>query len=100
MGKAGEKGGNKKKYRFRNEKQNKLKMSSRDSYICGYGSTSSGLPLEKLREQSSTFENYVSGTVGVVFFIFLVFILIQIMTLILMGYSRYMKKREPKPGFY
>ena len=63
-------------------------MSNGDRYIGGYGSNSGGLPIEKLREQYSTFENYVSGTVGVVFFIFLVFILIQIMTLILMGYSR------------
>ena len=65
-------------------------MSNQNNYISGYGTrTSSGLPLEKLRVQSSTFANYIEGTIGIVFFIFLVFILIQIMTLILMAYARY-----------
>ena len=66
-------------------------MSNQNNYISGYGGsrTSSGLPLEKLRVQSSTFANYIEGTIGIVFFIFLVFILIQIMTLVLMGYARY-----------
>ncbi len=57
-----------------------------DGFIGGYGS--SGLPTEKLRVQSSTFLNYVSGTVGIVCFIFLVFILLQIMTSLLMMYVR------------
>ena len=61
-------------------------MSTRDSGT-GYAS-SSGLPLEKLREQSSTFANYVTGTVGIVFLIFAVFIILQIMTLLLMAYAR------------
>ena len=58
-----------------------------DRYSGGYA-TSSGLPIEDLRVQTSTFKDYVSGTVGIVFFIFLVFILLQIMTLSLMGLAR------------
>lgn len=58
-----------------------------DRYSGGYAS-SSGLPQEKLRVQSSTFANYVSGTVGIVFFMFLVFVLLQIMTFVLMVYAR------------
>ena len=60
-----------------------------DRYYGGYASRgSSGLPSETLRVQSSTFANYVSGTVGIVFFIFLVFVLLQIMTFIMMMFAR------------
>ena len=62
-------------------------FQSGDRYRGGYA-TSSGLPLEKLRVATSTFDNYVSGTVGVVFIIFLVFVLLSIMTLVMMGYAR------------
>ena len=41
-----------------------------------------------IREQASTFENYVTGTVQLVFMIFFVFILISVMTFSLMGYAR------------
>jgi hypothetical protein len=61
--------------------------NNNERYQGGYA-TSSGLPIEKLRVQTSTFENYVTGTVGIVFFMFLVFVLLQIMTLMLMGYAR------------
>ena len=62
-----------------------------DNYYGGYASKgrgSSGLPSENLRVQSSTFANYVSGTVGIVFFIFLVFVLLQIMAFIMMMFAR------------
>ena len=62
-------------------------MSSNNRYLGGYAS-SSGLPQEKLRVQSSTFENYVDGTIAIVMFIFLVFVLLQIMTFLLMLYAR------------
>ena len=41
-----------------------------------------------IREQASTFENYVTGTVQLVFMIFFVFVLISVMTFALMGYAR------------
>ena len=58
-----------------------------DKYYGGY-SASSGLPPEELRVQSSTFANYIAGTVGIVFFMFLVFVLLQIMTFIMMMFAR------------
>ncbi len=95
-----------------------MSQQAGDRYRGGYAS-SSGLPLEKLRVATSTFENYVTGTVGVVFLIFLVFILLSLMTMILMGYARYYRivwfheffsnkiyffrylaSRRHKPGFY
>ena len=42
-----------------------------------------------IREQASTFTNYVTGTIQLVFMIFFVFILISVMTFSLMGYARY-----------
>ena len=47
---------------------------------------------DELREASSTFANYISGTIYLTFLIFLSFMLLSIMTLILMGYSRYALK--------
>jgi len=41
-----------------------------------------------IREQASTFTNYVTGTIQLVFMIFFVFILISMMTFSLMGYAR------------
>ena len=41
-----------------------------------------------IREQASTFENYVTGTVQLVFMIFFVFVVISVMTFALMGYAR------------
>lgn len=72
-----------------------------DNYRGGYNVGGSGSQggLE-IREQASTFENYVSGTVQLVFMIFFVFVLISVMTFSLMGYARYLSSRKPKPGFY
>lgn len=53
-----------------------------------------------IREQASTFTNYVTGTIQLVFMIFFVFILISVMTFSLMGYARYLNRRKPKSGFY
>merc|ERR1711997_839137 len=53
-----------------------------------------------IREQASTFTNYVTGTIQLVFMIFFVFILISMMTFSLMGYARYLSRRKPKSGFY
>merc|ERR1712088_907697 len=94
--------------RYENNKKRttklKLNMSpnpQNDRYIGGYASRgSSGLPSETLRVQSSTFANYVSGTVGIVFFMFLVFVLLQIMTFIMMMFARKRKNKKPEPGFY
>lgn len=74
-------------------------LQSGDNYRGGYAS-SSGLPLEELRVATSTFENYVSGTVVLVFMLFFVFILLSIMTLTLMGYARYLSRRKHDVGFY
>ena len=64
------------------------KMSqNNDRYYGGYAA-SSGLPTEELRVQSSTFANYIAGTIGIVFFMFLVFVLLQIMTFIMMMFAR------------
>merc|ERR1712241_196589 len=70
-----------------------------DKYYGGY-SASSGLPPEELRVQSSTFANYIAGTVGIVFFMFLVFVLLQIMTFIMMMFARNKRLKKPAPGFY
>ena len=61
--------------------------SGGNRYVGGYAS-SSGLPEEKLRVQTSTFKDYVAGTVGIVFFLFLVFLLIQVMTFLLMMHAK------------
>ena len=43
---------------------------------------------DELREASSTFANYISGTIYLTFLIFLSFMLVSIMTHIIMGYAR------------
>ena len=58
-----------------------------DNYRGGY-STSGGTTSDELREASSTFANYISGTIYLTFLIFIAFMLLSIMTLILMGYAR------------
>merc|ERR1711936_100502 len=76
------------------------KMSqNNDRYYGGYAA-SSGLPTEELRVQSSTFANYIAGTIGIVFFMFLVFVLLQIMTFIMMMFARNKRLKKPAPGFY
>ena len=58
-----------------------------DNYRGGYGGGAS-VDSQTVRVAASTFTNYVSGTVQLVFMIFFVFCLISIMTLALMGYAR------------
>ena len=41
-----------------------------------------------IREQASTFTNYVTGTIQLVFMIFFVFLFLSMMTFLLMGYAR------------
>ena len=60
-----------------------------DNYRGGYNRGGSELgDTLIIREQASTFENYVGGTVQLVFMIFFVFVLISMMTFSLMGYAR------------
>lgn len=56
----------------------------------GRGGYTTGLlpSLEDLKNASSTFENYISGTILIVFCVFFTFLFISAMTLILMGYAR------------
>lgn len=58
-----------------------------DKYRGGYAS--SGFNPDEVRVQSSTFENYVGGTVLLVFVIFFVFLFISMATFMLMCYARY-----------
>merc|ERR1712008_250692 len=76
-----------------------IRQKMGDRYSGGYAS-SSGLPTEELRVQSSTFSNYIAGTIGIVFFMFLVFVLLQIMTFIMMMFARIQRLKKPAPGFY
>merc|ERR1712008_323693 len=76
-----------------------IRQKMGDRYSGGYAS-SSGLPTEELRVQSSTFSNYIAGTIGIVFFMFLVFVLLQIMTFIMMMFARNQRLKKPAPGFY
>lgn len=55
---------------------------------------------EDLKLATSTFENYVSGTVIVVFSIFFTFLFISLTAMILMSYARYLNKRRHRDGFY
>ena len=71
-----------------------LDLISKDSnYRGGYNSYSVHDQIQGgdgliIREQASTFTNYVTGTIQLVFMIFFVFILIAMMTFSLMGYAR------------
>ena len=60
-----------------------------DNYRGGYSTSGGSFITEELREASSTFANYISGTIYLTFLIFFSFMLLSIMTLILMGYARY-----------
>jgi hypothetical protein len=59
-----------------------------DKYRGGYSTSTGSFITEELRIASSTFANYISGTIYLTFLIFLSFMLISIMTLVLMGYAR------------
>merc|ERR1712179_901485 len=41
------------------------------------------------KQASGTFENYLAGTVLLVFIVFFIFIIMSIFTMMLMGYARY-----------
>ncbi len=58
-----------------------------DNYRGGYA-TSSSFDPDELRVATSTFENYVSGTVLLVFLVFFVFLFLSGMTFMLMCYAR------------
>ena len=58
-----------------------------EKYRGGYGSSSSFNP-DELRVATSTFDNYISGTVLLVFLIFFVFLFIAALTIFLMCYAR------------
>ncbi len=94
-----------------------------DKYRGGYA-TSTSFSSEELRVATSTFENYISGTVLIVVLIFFTFLFITALTFMLMCYSRcvlkfmvrtstrvlyakfsppplrYLALRQPKSGFY
>ena len=57
------------------------------NYRGGYATSS--FDPDDLRVQTSTFQNYVSGTVLLVFLIFFVFLFLSGMTFMLMCYARY-----------
>jgi len=59
-----------------------------DNYRGGYSTSGGSFITDELREASSTFANYISGTIYLTFLIFLAFMLLSIMTLTLMGYAR------------
>lgn len=71
-----------------------------DHYRGGYSTSGGTLSTEELRIASSTFANYISGTILLVFLIFVSFMIVSSVTLILMGYARYLSRRIPGPGFY
>ena len=71
-----------------------------EKYRGGYGSSSSSLNPDELRVATSTFDNYISGTVLLVFLIFFVFLFVSGITVFLMCYARYLNHRRPKGGFY
>merc|ERR1712037_257673 len=51
------------------------------------------------KQASGTFENYLTGTVHLVFIVFSIFIIMSLFTMLLMGYARY-NTRQPVPvGF-
>ena len=58
-----------------------------EKYRGGYGSSSSFNP-DELRVATSTFDNYISGTVLLVFLIFFVFLFISGIAVFLMCYAR------------
>jgi hypothetical protein len=60
-----------------------------DHYRGGYSTSGGSFITEELREASSTFANYISGTIYLTFLIFFSFMLLSAMTLILMGYARF-----------
>ena len=59
-----------------------------DTYRGGYSTSGGSFITDELREASSTFANYISGTIYLTFLIFLAFMLLSLMTLTLMGYAR------------
>jgi len=72
-----------------------------EGYRGGYGGGVSLQDIEGgIRDATSTFINYVSGTVQLVFMIAFVFMFISILTLCLMIYARYLAHRKPLYGFY
>ncbi len=70
-----------------------------DRYRGGYASSSNFVP-EELRVATSTFENYIGGTVLIVVAIFGAFLALSAFVFLLMCYARYMKLRRHKGGFY
>ena len=71
-----------------------------DRYRGGYASSSNkGVP-DALRVATSTFENYIGGTVIIVFSIFAVLLALSVLVFMLMCYARYLKMRRHKGGFY
>jgi len=69
------------------------------NYRGGYA-TSSSFDPDDLRVQTSTFQNYVGGTVLIVFLIFFTFLFLSGLTFMLMCYARYLNRRRPVGGFY
>merc|ERR1712203_8511 len=51
------------------------------------------------KQASGTFENYLAGTVLLVFIVFFIFIIMSMFTMMLMGYARYNTRRPVPPGF-
>merc|ERR1712054_219787 len=51
------------------------------------------------KQASGTFENYLAGTVLLVFVVFFIFIVMSVFTMLLMGYARYNTRRPIPPGF-
>jgi len=69
-------------------------------YRGGYGGGVNLQDFEGLTESTSTFVNYIEGTVQLVFMIAFVFMFISLLTLSLMIYARYLNRRKPIYGFY
>jgi len=69
------------------------------NYRGGYA-TSSSFDPDDLRVATSTFQNYVGGTVLIVFLIFFTFLFLSGLTFMLMCYARYLNRRRPTGGFY
>jgi hypothetical protein len=63
------------------------------NYRGGYA-TSGSFDHDDLRVATSTFQNYVGGTVLLVFLVFFVFIILSGITFLLMSYARYVMEHD------